>query len=125
MTPNVTPSQLNLAVGGSGVLARIIVDGSSGGRSRGRQRPKSIERPLLFSCFALISHERHGRSARSFRRGTLSAYGAEGEAVHTDTFWWTTCRPRTRSDALETADGVVALPISRRLSCLDLRFLRI
>ena len=33
-------------------------------------RPKSIERPLLFSCSALISHERYGRSARSFRRGT-------------------------------------------------------
>ena len=31
--------------------------------------PKSIERPLLFSCSALISHQRYGRSARSFRRG--------------------------------------------------------
>ena len=48
MTPNVSPSQLNLAVGGSGVLARMIVDGSSGGRPRGRRTvPKSIERPLL------------------------------------------------------------------------------
>ena len=73
MTPNVSPSQLHLAVGGSGVLVRMIVDGSSGGRPRGRRTKVNRETPILFSCFALISHERHGRSARSFRRGTLSA----------------------------------------------------
>ena len=37
MTPNVSPSQLNLAVGGSGVFGRMLVDGSFGGRPRGRQ----------------------------------------------------------------------------------------
>jgi hypothetical protein len=31
-TPNVSPSQLHLAVVGGGVLGRLIVDGSSGGR---------------------------------------------------------------------------------------------
>ena len=72
MTPNVSPSQLHLAVGGGGVLGRVIVDGSSGGRPRGRQTKVNRE-TLLFLRFALISHERHGRSARSFRRGTLSA----------------------------------------------------
>ena len=48
MTPNVSPSQLNLAVGGSGVLARMIVDGSSGGRPRGRQTKVNRETPIYF-----------------------------------------------------------------------------
>ena len=55
MTPNVSPSQLHLAVGGSGVFGRMIVDGSSGSRACGRQTKVTIEIiPLLFSCFALI-----------------------------------------------------------------------
>ena len=48
MTPNVSPSQLNLAVGGSGVHARMIVDGSSGGRPRGRQTKVNRETPIIF-----------------------------------------------------------------------------
>ena len=50
MTPNATPSQLHLAVGGSasGVLARMIVDGSSGGRPRGRQTKVNRETPNYF-----------------------------------------------------------------------------
>ena len=47
MTPNVTPSQLNLAVGGSGVLVRMIVDGSSGGRPRGRRTKVNRETPII------------------------------------------------------------------------------
>ena len=64
-----------LAVGGDGVLGiiRMNVDMAALVVVHAVGRPKSIERPLLFSRFALISHERHGRSARSFRRGTLSA----------------------------------------------------
>ena len=73
MTPNVTPSQLHLAVGGGGVLGRVILWMAALVVVHAVVRPKSIERPLLFLRFALISHERHGRSARSFRRGTLSA----------------------------------------------------
>ena len=74
MTPNVTPSQLHLAVGGGGVLGiRVIVDGSSGGRPRGRQTKVNRETPIIFEFCVDLSHERHGRSARSFRRGTLSA----------------------------------------------------
>ena len=48
MTPNVTPSQLHLAVGGGGVLGRMIVDGSSGGRPRGRQTKVNRETPIIF-----------------------------------------------------------------------------
>ena len=48
MTPNVTPSQLHLAVGGSGVLARMIVDGSSGDRPRGRRTKVNRETPIFF-----------------------------------------------------------------------------
>ena len=48
MTPNVTPSQLHLAVGGGGVLGRVIVDGSSGGRPRGRQTKVNRETPIIF-----------------------------------------------------------------------------
>ena len=50
MTPNVSPSQLHLAVGGSGVLARMIVDGSSGGRPRGRRTKVNRIRktPIIF-----------------------------------------------------------------------------
>ena len=73
MTPNVSPSQLHLAVGGSGVLGRMIVDGSSGGRPRGRQTKVNREAPIIFEFCVDLSNERHGRSARSFRRGTLSA----------------------------------------------------
>ena len=48
MTPNVSPSQLHLAVGGGGVLGRVIVDGSSGGRPRGRQTKVNRETPIIF-----------------------------------------------------------------------------
>ena len=48
MTPNVSPSQLHLAVGGGGVLGRMIVDGSSGGRPRGRQTKVNRETPIIF-----------------------------------------------------------------------------
>ena len=48
MTPNVTPSQLHFAFGGGGVLARVIVDGSSGGRPRGRQTKVNRETPIIF-----------------------------------------------------------------------------
>ena len=64
---------LPLTVGGGGVLERVIVDGSSGGRPRGRQTKVNRETPIIFEFCVVISHERHGRSARSFRRGTLSA----------------------------------------------------
>ena len=47
MTQNVSPSQLNLAVGGSGVLGRMIVDGSSGGRPRGRRTKVNRETPVI------------------------------------------------------------------------------
>ena len=48
MTPNVSPSQLHLAVGGSGVLGRMIVDGSSGGRQRGLRTKVNRETPIIF-----------------------------------------------------------------------------
>ena len=48
MTPNVSPSQLHLAVGGSGVLGRMIVDGSSGGRPRGLRTKVNRETPIIF-----------------------------------------------------------------------------
>ena len=35
------------------------------------------------------------------------------------TFWRHTCWSRTRSDALETNRGIVALPIARAVGCLD------
>ena len=48
MTPNVSPSQLNLAVGGGRALGRMIVDGSYGGRPRGRQTKVNRETPIDF-----------------------------------------------------------------------------
>ena len=70
MTPNVTPSQLHLAVGGGGVLGRVIVDGSSGGRPRGRQSAGQTkgkanrETPIIFVFrIDVISHERYDRTS--------------------------------------------------------------
>jgi hypothetical protein len=48
MTPDVSQSQLHLAVGGDGVQRRMSVDGSSGGRPRGRQTKVNRETPIDF-----------------------------------------------------------------------------
>ena len=48
MTPNVTPSQLHLAVSGDVVLGRMNVDGRSGGRPRGRTTKVNYETPIIF-----------------------------------------------------------------------------
>ena len=78
MTPNVSPSQLHLAVGGSGVLARMIVDGSALVVVHAVGRPKSIERPLLlFSCFAMLSWcaSKPSDTVNSLRPSCFEVYG--------------------------------------------------